>query len=253
VSATVTWSDVRAVQEDEMTYQPGEQPSYTPPQDPWSGTQGVASAPTDPIPAPARGQFAPGVAAASAPPPVWQQETVGYDDPYERVGRGHGGRAGMYVLVVFLVLVLGAGGGYGAWWAITKYFPSEDQTVTSGPSSGAPSTDPSTSGDPSPGVSGLVEFRPNRVEVGDCLINLAEEGEPLPKMYLASCDSEDVYEILRIISGEQIPEREDGQFTRQITADPLCQGVAWDAFFGWNHPTDDSQDYFYCLDDYSRP
>ncbi len=231
-----------------MTYQPGEQPSYTPPQDPWSGTQGVASAPTDPIPAPARGQFAPGVASPSAPAPVvWQQETITHD-PYRR-GRS---RAGLYVFVVILVLVLGGGGGYGAWWAITKYFPTPtDDPSGSGTSNGV-STSPSTSSSPTPTDPSLTRFDPSKVAVGTCLVNLEPDPTKRPDMYIAPCDREDAFKVLRIRSGEEIPETEDGEFTREITADPVCEGLAWDAFFGLNSEND-AMDYFYCLDDFSRP
>src|SRR5262245_1267491 len=94
------------------TYQPpGEPPSYSPPQDPWANAQGVSAAPTDPIPQQPQpyGQFAPGVAS----PSVWSQETISHGE-YDYVPQQRS-RLGTYILVALAVVVLGGGGGYGAY------------------------------------------------------------------------------------------------------------------------------------------
>ncbi len=210
-----------------MTYQPGEPPSYAQPQDPWSG--GTASPPTDPIPAPARGQYAPGVAAPVAPAPnVWSQETVvqGYGG-----GRGSGGgRGGLYALITVVVVLLGGAGGLGAWYVIKERLggPTPSPTVTT----------PATTD---------AAFSPSAVRVGDCLLNRGTEEDP--DMVPVSCDSSGAMKVLKIQSGEGIPENADKHFDND-TATAICKGVAgWDegSWFGWNS-TNNALDYFFCLD-----
>jgi hypothetical protein len=223
-----------------MTYQPGEQP-YTQPQDPWSGTQGIAAAPTDPIPQPpARGQFTPGVAS----PSVWVQETVAHSDPYAAQARG-GGRAGLYILVVLLVVVLGGAGGFGAWWAITNYAggtgvetpPSNTTTTTTTTGPTSPTPDPTE-----------TLYRGEVVPEGTCMINRGSAVDA--EMFLVPCDWEgdlEVLEVLRTFSGEDIPEDPAGDFTLEVTAQPLCGDLPrFNRYFGWNS-SNDAQDSFYCM------
>lgn len=215
-----------------MTYPPGEQP-HTPPQDPWSGTQGTASAPTDPLPQPVRGQFTPGVAAPS--PAAWSQETVAHSDPY-RAPAGGGGRPGLYVLVVLLVVVLGGAGGFGAWWAITKYASGiADPTPTETATTDQPSTPGATE----------TPFQPRLVEVGTCMINRGTGTRP--NMMVLPCDSPGALEVLKIRNGEDIPEDpETGGFTDDATGIPSCSDVPSTLWYGWDSPND-AQDYVYCL------
>ncbi len=216
------------------TYQPpGEPPSYAQPQDPWAGTQGVASAPTDPIPQTAApyGQFAPGVAA----PSVWTQETVshgGYDYvPQQR------SRLGMYVLVVLAVLVFGGGGGYGAYRWITSMTP--PTTPPAGTSSSAGTSAPGSSG---PGTTPTVAA--SALNVGDCILNI---GTPTkPEMIRSECGKPKSYKIIKINSGELIPEGPAGTFDDTVTAPAMCAGTGYEAFYGWDS-SDDKQDYFFCL------
>jgi len=216
------------------SYQPGE-PGYTAPQDPWSGAPGVASPPTDPIPQAPRGQFAPGVAAPVPPPPsVWSQETIAHSDPYRPPPRS--GRTGLYILVTMVVLVLGGAGGFGAWYLITERICPGDGPCNAQPQS--PTTEASTDAD---------AFQPDAVRVGDCLVNHGTATNA--RMKIEPCETVGALRVLKIEHGEQILENSAGKFDRPTTADPICTGVTgWDqSWFAWNS-TDDTQDYFYCLD-----
>ena len=217
-----------------MTYQSGE-PSYVPPQDPWADTSGGASAPTEPLPAPdlsvSPSHFTPGVASPSTPS-TWQ--TVAPGDGTSPEGRS---RAGLYVLIVLLMVVFGGAGGFASWWVTRRY---------AGPIVDALGTrTPTTSPEPSPTPEEADEFRydPSLVEVGTCLLN---RGTPTkPDMWVVPCDREGSYTVLKVVRGEQIPEDENDAFT-QATAEELCDDVIWDAWFGWN-TRPNSLDHFYCL------
>jgi hypothetical protein len=242
------------------TYQPpGEPPSYAQPQDPWAGTQGVASAPTDPIPQTPQqyGQFAPGVAA----PSVWTQETIshgGYDYvPQER------SRLGMYVLIILAVIVFGGGGGYGAYRWISSLNPPET-TVDPTSSTG---TSPST-GSTSPGE--LPQVDPASIKVGECIYNTtpddpATQAVTAPTMVRVGCavpagellkllrvpdpkpdEAERSYTVIKVTSGEQIPEGATGSFDEVVTAPAMCAGTGYEAFYGWDS-RDDTKDFFFCL------
>ena len=223
------------------TYQPpGEPPSYAQPQDPWAGSQGVASAPTDPIPQPPQqqGQFAQGIAA----PSVWTQETVshgGYEYvPHER------SRVGTYVLVILAVIVFGGGGGYGAYRWISS-LPSN----TTPPADTSPSAGSSTPGSAGPGPSPTVEAA--ALKLGDCILNTtpdnpATEVVEAPTMVRSDCSTKDSYKVIKIKVGEEIPEGPRGTFDKDVTAPEVCKGTGYEAYFAWDS-TDDTRDYFFCL------
>lgn len=220
-----------------MTYQPGE-PPYTQPQDPWSGTHGTASAPTEPLPTPARGpdQFTPGVAS----PTAWSREGIAYDDSLTSTRTG-GGRAGLYVFVGLLVVVLGGAGGYASWWLTSRY---------AGQLAGSPTTTTTTEPSRSPTVR-PTEFRysPEFVKVETCLINRAPEGKE-PEMWVVPCDRPGSYKVLKVLTGADIPEDKRDDFHQPDTARALhadlCADVPSDAWFGLNSPND-ALDRFYCL------
>jgi hypothetical protein len=223
------------------TYQPpGEPPSYAQPQDPWAGTQGVASAPTDPIPQPPQqhGQFAQGVAA----PSVWTQETVshgGYDFvPQQR------NRVGTYVLVILAVIVFGGGGGYGAYRWISSLPPN-----TTPPSDTSPSAGSSTPGSTGPSASPTVEAA--ALKLGDCIFNTTPDNPATdvveaPTMVRSDCSTKDSYKVIKIMVGEQIPEGPLGTFDKDVTAPRVCKDTGYEAYFAWDS-TDDTRDYFFCL------
>jgi hypothetical protein len=217
-----------------MSYQPGEPPGYTPPQDPWSSGPGVASPPTDPIPAPARGQYSPGVASPVAPSAgVWSQETV--VQGYGGGGSGRGGRTGLYVLVVLIVIVLGGAGGVGAWYLIKDEL--QRQTVDALPT--GPTDTPPTD----------QAVDPADARVGDCLFNRTPDASPT--MVRVDCTTTGAMEILKIQSGEGILHNAEGRFDTD-TANSICLGTArWDgSWLGWNSDNN-ALDYFFCLDNLS--
>jgi len=223
-----------------MTYQPGE-PSYVPPQDPWGDTSSTASAPTEPLPAPARGpdQFAPGVAS----PAAWSATDVAVADPQPTVRSG-GGRAGLYVLVFLVVVVVAGAGGFASWWVTTRYagqLIGAPTTPTSTTTSSEPSRSPSP--DPRP-TEFLYADDPFSVEEGTCLENRGTQRSP--EMWVVPCDRPGSYEVLAVFRGDDIPEDESGNFTKEATADVLCDGLPSDAWFGWNNDNN-ALDLFYCM------
>jgi hypothetical protein len=217
------------------TYQPpGEPPSYVPPQDPWANAQGVTSAPTDPIPQQAHGQFTPGVAS----PSVWTQETISHGD-YEYVPQQRS-RLGTYILVVLAVIVLGGGGGYGAYVLATNGFGGPGTGPTNGPTNSATTPNNSTSSvDPTPTIDAAA------IRVNDCLLNIGTDNDP--RMAKVPCTTPKSYKVVKIASGESIPEGPDGQFGEQ-TWDLVCAGTnpTRKVWFGWDS-SDDKNDFFFCL------
>ncbi len=225
------------------TYQPpGEPPSYAAPQDPWANAQGVTSAPTDPIPQQQpHGQFTPGVAS----PSVWTQETISHGD-YEYVAQQRS-RLGTYILVVLAVIVLGGGGGYGAYYLIT--------TNGIGQPSGQgtnPSTHTSTGTVTSSTSTKPQAVDPATLKVGDCIFNTTPDDPATPDvteptMVKVACGTAQSYKILKIASGESIPEGPNGSFG-ETTWDQVCAGTnpARKVWFGWDS-SDDKNDFFFCL------
>jgi hypothetical protein len=212
---------------------PPEATPYAAPQDPWAGGHepGVAAAPTDPIPQQQPyGQFAPGVAA----PSVWTQETqahgggaFAYAPPPNR------NRFGVLALVFVAVVVLGGAGGYGAYYLITHRSPGTPQTQ------GTTTPPVQTSGpEPSPTLVAAD------VKTGDCIFNIGTDAKPA--MQLVPCTKPGSYKVIKIASGEAIPEAPDGKFDRDHTSAAVCAGTNSTAWYGWDS-SDDKKDYFFCL------
>jgi hypothetical protein len=239
-------------------YQPGEPPSYAPPQDPWADVQGSAT-PTNPIPAvpgqpvgpPAqRAQYSQGVATPSARPPgIWSQETIANNDRYPEP-RGGGG-AGLYVLIVILVLVLGGAGGYGAWFFMMQRYNS---TTTSAPPSSQPTTNGTQTGtSTSPAVllstcpDGSSGFDACKVRVADCLSITGPTNSPT--VAVADCSTAGSKKVLKIVSGSEIGpqglESRDDTYLRGLL-DSKCQGLGANYYFAWDYP-DVGGDRFFCM------
>jgi hypothetical protein len=221
------------------TYQPPggtppEQPPYAQPQDPWAGGHepGVAAAPTDPIPQQAYGQFSQGVAT----PSVWTQETMAQGG-YSYVPRQGGSRVWMYLVVFLAVVVLGGGGGYGAYWLITHRGAGTETPQNQGLSTGPPQTS-TTAPDPTPTVV------PSEVKVGDCLFNAGTAD--VPAMQEVPCTKPKSFRVVKIASGASIPEGPDGKFDRDHTSAAVCAGTNSTAWYAWDS-SDDKNDYFFCL------
>jgi len=227
-----------------MTYQPGE-PSYVPPQDPWGDTSSTASAPTEPLPTPARApdQFAPGVAS----PAAWSATDIAVTDPQPTVRSG-GGRTGLYVLVFLVVVAVAGAGGFASWWATSRYagrIIGAPATPTSAPTSSETSRSPS----PTPERTEFAyEDDPFAVEAGTCLVNRAPEDEE-PEMWVVPCEWPGSYKVLKVLTGADIPE-DKRDFHERDTARALhaelCADEPSDAWFGWNAPND-ALDRFYCM------
>jgi hypothetical protein len=224
------------------TYQPpGEPPSYAQPQDPWADAHqtGVAATPTDPIPQPqpqqpqpqpqARGygQFTPGVAA----PSVWTQETIAHGGGYEYVPQRS--RLGTYVLIILAVIVLGGGGGYGAYLLISRL---PDNTTTPPPSGSTSTTQPGQT--PTVAAADL--------KVNDCISNIGSNEDAI--LIKVACDAANSYKVLKVVSGESIPENPDGKFgdeTKAVVCKDFDQAkTTWYAL----NSGDDTKDFFVCLD-----
>jgi hypothetical protein len=239
-------------------YQPGEPPSYAPPQDPWADVQGSAT-PTNPIPAvptqpagslPQRGQYTPGVATPSPPQPgIWSQETIANNDRYP-ASRGQGG-AGLYVLVVILVLVLGGAGGYGAWFFMMQRY----NNTTATPPSNGPTTTTSTQGGPTTSPAVLLSTCPDgpsgfdacKVRVADCLSITGPSQNPT--VAIADCSAPNSKKVLKIVSGTEIgPQglvsRDDTYLRGLLTS--KCQGLGANYYFAWDYP-DVGGDRFFCM------
>jgi hypothetical protein len=210
------------------TSEPGESPSFAPPQDPWSGSQGIASAPTDPFPAP---EFAQGVASPVAPS-VWSQETVAHNDPYGHQPRKSGFER--YVVEAVVAIVAGVGG-YAAWYVTSKnYHPQPGAQSTNGPSgSASASTSPSVP----------ATFDPASVQVNDCMASYMVGNERFFK--LVTCATGQL-KVIKIAHGADIPKNAKGDFDDDSTGTPVCAGTGYSDWFGWNS-TDNTQDYVWCL------
>jgi hypothetical protein len=222
-----------------MTYQSGE-PSYVPPQDPWSGEQGTVSAPTEPLPAPTRdpGQFAPGVAS----PADWSPSTGSDRDLVtlspSQMSSAPRRRTGLYILVFLLVAAIGGAVGFASWW-VTGHYAEQIGIGSADPSETTTSSEPTAS----PTLSGQ-RYHPDLVEVGSCLTNRGAEGRP--EMWVVPCDEPDTYRVLKVLAGAEIPEGMDEKFREEATAQALCSDVAWNAWFGWDSDVD-ALDHFYCM------
>jgi hypothetical protein len=239
-------------------YQPGEPPSYAPPQDPWADVQGsatptnpIAAVPTQPVGPPVpRAQYSPGVATPSARPPgIWSQETIANDDRYASPRRSG---AGLYVLVVILVLVLGGAGGYGAWFFMMQRYNNNTTTTTS--SSHQPTTNATQTGTPTAPATllstcpdGSSGFDACKVRVSDCLSITGPTDNPT--VAVADCSVAGSKKVLKIVSGTEIGpqglESRDDTYLRGLL-DSKCQGLGANYYFAWDYP-DVGGDRFFCM------
>jgi len=236
-------------------YQPGEPPSFAPPQDPWADVQGSAT-PTNPIaavpaqqgPLPQRGQYVPGVAAPTAPTPagpppgIWSQETIANSDRYATPRQGSG--AGLYVLVALLVVVLGGAGGYGAWY-LTKQRVSANSALTQ--NSTAAQTTSSGTGPLANCVDVESNFDACQVRVGDCL---SITGPPNnPTIAMADCADPNSKKVLRILAGTEIGanglDSQDSTYLLNLY-NSKCGGIGSNYYFAWQYPGVGG-DRFYCM------
>lgn len=217
------------------TYQPpgGQPPEGTPtypqPQDPWAAGQdhGLASVPTDPIPQ-QYDPYAHGTGGA-----VWSQATVahgesGYDLPPSPQRR----RTGLLVGLFAVVLVLGGGGGFAAWYVTSqtrKPDPQVSNTATASPSANA--TTPAV-------------FDPHQVEVDDCVAN---RGTALKPEMVSSACVVGSFTVLKKVEGASIKENADGKFDAETTSAAACAGTGFESWYGYKDALDEKKDVFFCL------
>jgi hypothetical protein len=226
-----------------MHQSPGGQPegmsAYAQPQDPWAGgpEHSLASMPTEHI------------ADSYAPHgEVWSQATVAHGDSVEQP---HKRKAGMTVLVVLAALVLGGGFGYLAWYFTMRGTATpppvgaatSTSTVTAAATPAAKAnanatTAASTSAEP-------AAFDPHTVRVGDCLLNRGTDDDP--DVEVTPCSTAKSFKVIKISTGTKIPEGPDGKFNQEVTSVAECQGTGFQSWYGYQHPTDDALDLFFCL------
>ena len=238
-------------------YQPGEQPSFAAPQDPWADVQGsatptnpIAAVPVQPGPLPQRGQYMPGVATPTArtpsgpPPGIWSQETIANGDRYPTPRQGGG--AGVYVLVALLVVVLGGAGGYGAWYLTKQRFPAHEPGSTT-------STQAQSSSSSSPGMLLTCydvesDFDGCKVQVGDCLSITGAENKP--DVSPGDCADKETKKVLKVVVGSQIgPDGLTGMDTDYLRTlyNQFCKGLdGVNYYFAWQY-TGVGGDRFYCM------
>ena len=226
-----------------MSYQPGE-PSYTQPQDPWSGSHGSAAAPTDPIPAPPPRAFAQGVATPAPPRAGWSQETISHHDPYEPGGRARS-RTGIYVFTTILALLLAGAGGYGAWLVGNDRFAQASPQPSDSTSSGTQSSTPAdTLLDSCPDQHG---FDACKIAVQDCLINAGTADRPV--MQRSDCGAASSFKVLKIARATEIGdaglESEDAAYLSGIS-NKVCAGTGATNYFAFNY-TGVGGDRFFCI------
>jgi hypothetical protein len=217
------------------THQPpgGQQPEGTPgyaqPQDPWAGgpEHSLASMPTEHIADPyAHGE-------------VWSQATVAHGDSVEQPRKR---KPGMTVAIVLAALVLGGGFGFLAWYFTMRGTATPVGATTSTPTGAAnataASTSTATSAEP-------AAFDPHAVKVGDCLLNKGTDDEP--DMELTPCGTAKSFTVIKVSAGADIPEGPRGKFNKEITSVAECRGTGFQSWYGYQHPTDDAQDLFFCM------
>jgi hypothetical protein len=169
---------------------------------------------------------------------VWTQETISQGG-YTYVPHQAGSRVWRYVLVVLAVVVLGGGGGYGAYWLITHRGGG-----TGTPQTQNSSTDPGTQTSTPAGPDVTPTVVPSEVKIGDCLFNAGTGDQPA--MQQVPCTKPKSFTVVKIASGESIPEGPDGTFDRDHTSAAVCAGTNSTAWYAWDS-TDDKRDYFFCL------
>lgn len=206
--------------------------SYVEPQDPWAGgyEPGVASVPTDPIPQPYEpfGGYQGGDA--------WSHQTVPHGaGPYAYTGgQPRRSKTAMVLTVGLLALVLGGGGGYAAW-----YITTQRTTVTPDPTAG-PATET-----PVPSTTEPAAYDPAQAKEGDCVVNKGTAAAP--EIDGAPCDTPDSYKIIRIATGADIPENDQGRFDGPTTSVAVCEGTGYQTWYGYQHAHDDAKDLFFCM------
>ena len=205
---------------------------YAQPQDPWGGYEpGVASVPTDPFPQ----QYDP----YNAPPgQVWSQDTVAHGGRYGYVPQQPPKRStGKVIGVALAVLIVAGGAGYAAYRLVGP-----QQGVTTTPTTQSTTTPPNTTTAP-------AVFDPHTVNVGDCIANSGSDDDP--QLAVVPCTTPGSYKILKVLTGEDIPEGPEGTFDRDTTSVQSCKDTGYKSWYGYQDASDDTKDVFFCMSEKS--
>ena len=218
------------------TYQPqgGQQPEgappYAQPQDPWAAGHdpNATSLSTEHIPQ----QHEP-YAGGTGPSGLWTAQTeVHGGQSYEYAPPAPArSKAGLIAVMAIVVLVLGGGGGYTAWYVIRH---------------GGTGQDPGTPGSSSTAASQAPPaFDPHDVKVGECLIN--DGTDEKPKMASAACTMPKSYKVIKRVAGEGLMENDQGGFDRDTTIKAACAGTGFASWYSYKDLSDDTLDLVLCL------
>jgi hypothetical protein len=212
-------------------------PGYAQPQDPWAGgfEPGQASVPTDPIP----NQYDPYAGYPQGDP--WAQQTVPHGG-YPGYLAPRRSRALPIAITVVIVLLLGSGAGYAAWYVATNNRPSASPTTpgVQVTTPGGPSTSPSGEG-----TSPAVRFDPHTIVKGECLFNFGTADDP--KMQVVPCATAKSYTVIRVQQGVDIPEGPDGKFDRDTTSVAVCKDTNYESWYAYDDENNDANDVFFCM------
>jgi hypothetical protein len=223
------------------TYQqsggPEGSPGYAQPQDPWAGgfEPGQASVPTDPTPQ----QYDP--YGGYGPGDPYAQHTVpqggypGYPPPQRS-------RVLPIAITAVIVLLLGSGAGYAAWYVATKNRPAASPTTPAVQvtTPGGQVTTPAGGG-----TTPAVKFDVHTVVAGDCLLNNGTPDDP--DMQVVPCNTPKSYKVIKVAQGVDIPEAPNGKFDRDTTSVTVCKDTNYESWYAYDDEDHDANDVFFCM------
>lgn len=212
-------------------------PGYAQPQDPWAGgfEPGQASVPTDPIP----GQYDPYGGYAQGDP--YAQQTVPHG-AYAVYPPPRRSRALPIAITAVIVLLLGSGAGYAAWYVATTNRPSTSPT-TPGVVTTTPGGQTTTPGGAS--TTPAAKFDAHTIVAGDCLLNKGTADDP--DMQLVPCTTPKSYKVIKVDQGAGIPEGPDGKFDRDTTSVAVCKDTNYESWYAYDDENNDAKDVFFCM------
>jgi hypothetical protein len=99
---------------------------------------------------------------------------------------------------------------------------------------------------PTPSASGTgVAFDPYAVNEGDCLVNNGTLTDP--EIVISPCSTAGSFKVIRIVSGVDIVENEQGAFDDDVTSVAACKDTNYQTWYGYQDPVDDARDLFFCM------
>ena len=70
-------------------------------------------------------------------------------------------------------------------------------------------------------------------------------------MAVVACTTSGSYKILKVLTGADIPEGPDDKFDRDTTSVQSCKDTGYKSWYGYQDPTDDAKDVFFCMSEKS--